>query len=364
MDVTIQAQILTLLKDLQKKLGMALLLITHDLGIVRKMADRVCVMQKGEMVEQAPAANFSRTPQHPYTQMLLAAEPKGEALPVASDAAEILRVDDLKVISRSRKASCAARSISCARSTAFPSPCARVRRSASWANPARAKPRWGLASCACFLRRARRFHGAGHLTSLTRRAMRPFRRSMQIVFQDPYGSLSPRMSIGDIVAEGLDIHKLATSKAEREQRVIEALKKSASIPLCATAIRMNFPAAKGNASPSRARLILKPKFVVLDEPTSALDMSVQAQIVDLLRDLQKKHGLAYIFISHDIRVVRALSHEMIVMKDGKAVEQGAAAEIFAHPREAYTKALLAAALNIVSSSPASSAPCRVPSHAF
>jgi microcin C transport system ATP-binding protein len=346
LDVTIQAQILALLKDLQKKLSMALLLITHDLGIVRKLADKVCVMQKGEIVEQAPAAQLFAKPQHPYTKMLLAAEPKGDALTIKADAVEIIRAENIKVHFPIKKG-LLRRTVDYVRAVDGISLTVRAGETVGIVGESGSgKTTLGLALLRLLSATGRVVFMGRDVVDLNRRQMRPLRKSMQIVFQDPYGSLSPRMSIGDIVAEGLDIHHLAATPIERTAQVIEALTEVGLDPTARDRYPHEFSGGQRQRIAVARAIILKPTFIVLDEPTSALDMSVQAQIVDLLRDLQKKHGLAYMFISHDLRVVRALSHHVIVMKDGKAVEQGPAAQIFAAPQQAYTKALLAAALNL------------------
>jgi len=346
LDVTIQAQILTLLKDLQKRLGMALLLITHDLGIVRKVADKVCVMQHGEIVEQAPATELFAHPQHPYTKMLLAAEPKGVAIPIARNAAEILRVDDLKVYFPIGK-------------TFFGRPTDFIRAVDGLSLSVHAsetigivgesgsgKTTLGLAILRLIKAEGRVVFMGQSVLELSHRNLRGLRKSMQVVFQDPYGSLSPRMSAADIIAEGLDLNKLWTTRAERDQRVIDAMKEVGLDPEARNRYPHEFSGGQRQRIAIARAVILEPKFIVLDEPTSALDMSVQAQIVELLRDLQRKHGIAFMFISHDLRVVRALAHRVIVMKSGKMVEQGNAADVFAHPQQQYTKTLLAAALNL------------------
>ncbi len=344
LDVTIQAQILELLKELQKKLGMAILLITHDLGIVRKVADRVCVMKNGQIVEQAPAQQLFAKPQHPYTQMLLAAEPKGEALTVHADAAEIMRIDDLKVYFPIRKG-VLRRAVDYIRAVDGVSLTVRAGETVGIVGESGSgKTTLGLGLLRLISSTGTVLFLGQNLTGLNRRELRPIRRAMQIVFQDPYGSLSPRMSIGDIVAEGLDIHRLAASPEERAARVTEALNEVGLDPAMRDRYPHEFSGGQRQRIAIARAIILKPKFIVLDEPTSALDMSVQAQIVDLLRDLQRRHGLAYMFISHDLRVVKALSHYVIVMKDGKVVEQGAALDVFTNPRESYTRALLKAAL--------------------
>ncbi len=344
LDVTIQAQILELLKELQARLGMALLLITHDLNLVRRMADRVCVMQKGDIVEQAPAAQLFASPQHPYTRMLLASEPKGEAPPLPEDAREILRVDDMKVHFPVRKG-VLRRVTDHIRAVDGVSFSLRSGETVGIVGESGSgKTTLGLALLRLLPAQGTAVFMGRPLMTLPRKELRPLRRAMQIVFQDPYGSLSPRMTVGDIVAEGLDIHRLAADRQERDARVAEALRDVGLDPALRDRYPHEFSGGQRQRIAVARALILKPSFIVLDEPTSALDMSVQAQIVELLRDLQKKRGLAYLFISHDLRVVRALAHHVIVMKSGKVVEQGPAAALFAAPREAYTKALLAAAM--------------------
>jgi len=349
LDVTIQAQILNLLKDLQQRLGMALLIITHDLGIVRKIADKVCVMQHGEIVEQALTQKLFTQPQHAYTKLLLAAEPKGDALTIKPNAAEIMKVENLKVYFPIKKG-LLRKTVDYIRAVDGVSLTVRTGETIGIVGESGSgKTTLGLGLLrlipvtggkVVFINNA-----ANDLMKLSRQQLRPLRREMQIVFQDPYGSLSPRMSTGDIIAEGLDIHRLAANKNEREQRVIDVLKEVGLDPETRNRYPHEFSGGQRQRIAIARAMILKPKFVVLDEPTSALDMSVQAQIVDLLRDLQRRHDLAYMFISHDLRVIKALSHYVIVMKDGVAVEQGPAADIFANPQQDYTKALLAAALN-------------------
>lgn len=343
LDVTVQAQILDLLREMRSKLSMAILLITHDLGIVRTMADRVAVMRHGEIVETASAADLFSNPRHPYTQMLLSAEPKGPPLPVKAGAAEILSGKDVRVRFPIR-------------SGVFRRVTGHVEAVAGIDISVRAgetlgivgesgcgKSTLGLALLQLVSSSgAVRFAGRD-LRTLNARELRSLRREMQIVFQDPYGSLSPRMTVGEIVGEGLRAHGIATGQ-QRERLVSEALVNVGLEP----GMRQRYPHEFSGGQRQRIAIaramILQPKLVVLDEPTSALDRSVQAQIVDLLRDLQARHGLAYIFISHDLRVVRALASEVLVMRGGKVVEQGPAERIFTDPREDYTKALLAAAL--------------------
>ncbi|KAA0682017.1 ABC transporter ATP-binding protein [Roseomonas genomospecies 6] len=345
LDVTIQAQILELLKDLQSRFGMALLLITHDLGVVRKMADRVCVMNQGEIVEQADVADIFIRPQHPYTQKLLAAEPKGNPLTPPADAPEIMAADNLKVWFPIKKG-LLRRTVDHVRAVDGVSVNVRQGHTVGVVGESGSgKTTLGLALLRLHASEgAIRFDGKD-IQGWQAKRLRALRREMQVVFQDPYGSLSPRLSVGQIIGEGLKIHGIG-SGSERDAMVAKALEE---VGLDA-ASRHRYPHEFSGGQRQRiaiARaLVLKPKFVVLDEPTSALDMSVQAQIVDLLRDIQARNNLAYLFISHDLRVVRALSSHVIVMKDGKVVEQGPTRRIFEEPREDYTRALLAAALNL------------------
>ncbi|WP_349619126.1 ABC transporter ATP-binding protein [Azospirillum argentinense] len=345
LDVTIQAQILELLKDLQRRFGMALLLITHDLGVVRKMADRVCVMNQGEIVEQAEVADIFARPQHPYTRKLLAAEPKGDPLTPPADAPEVMAADNLKVWFPIKKG-LLRRTVDHVRAVDGVSVNVRQGHTVGVVGESGSgKTTLGLALLRLHASEgAIRFDGKD-IQGWQAKKLRGLRREMQVVFQDPYGSLSPRLSVGQIIGEGLTIHGIG-SGAERDAMVAKALEE---VGLDASS-RHRYPHEFSGGQRQRiaiARaLVLKPKFVVLDEPTSALDMSVQAQIVDLLRDIQARNNLAYLFISHDLRVVRALSSHVIVMKDGKVVEQGPTRRIFEEPREEYTRALLAAALNL------------------
>jgi len=346
LDVTIQAQILTLLKQLQARFGMALLLITHDLTIVRKMADRVCVMTRGEIVESAPTADVFAQPRHPYTRHLLEAEPKGQPLVAATDAPAVMSAHNVKVwfpltggwLQRRRDYVKAVDGISVT-----------VREGHTVGivgESGSGKTTLGLA----LLRLLRsdgdiEFRGRD-IGRLHAKAMRPLRREMQIVFQDPYGSLSPRMSVGQIIEEGLNVHKLGAHADERRAMIDDVLREVGLDPDSRDRYPHEFSGGQRQRVAIARAMVLRPRLVVLDEPTSALDMSVQAQIVDLLRALQARHGLAYLFISHDLRVVRALSSEIIVMRAGRVVEQGSTAEVFEHPRDPYTKALLAAAFGI------------------
>jgi len=345
LDVTIQAQILKLLKELQARFGMAMLFITHDLNIVRKIAGRVCVMTQGEIVEQGAVAEVFAAPKHAYTRRLLAAEPRakpvrdggGKPLLVASDIkvhfpikAGLMRrvVDYVKAVDGVSVELAPGRTIGV------------VGESGS------GKTTLGLAVLRLLKSQGAITFDGGDLQARDGRALRPLRRQMQVVFQDPFASLSPRMSIAQIVAEGLAVHDIGGSDAEREKLIVAALEEVGLEPESRHRYPHEFSGGQRQRVAIARAMVLKPRFVVLDEPTSALDMSVQAQIVDLLRTLQDKHGLAYMFISHDLRVVRAMSDQVIVMRDGKVVERGAADEIFERPRDDYTKALIAAAFEL------------------
>ncbi|MEQ9608113.1 MAG: ABC transporter ATP-binding protein [Kiloniellaceae bacterium] len=346
LDVTIQAQILKLLKELQQQLGMALLLITHDLGIVRKMADKVCVMTQGEIVEQGNEEEIFERPQHPYTQRLLAAEPKGRPLGGAADAPVVMEGDDVKVWFPIKKG-ILKRTVDYVRAVDGISVTVRQGHTVGVVGESGSgKTTLGLALLRLLSSEgAIRFDGKV-IQGLASQDLRPLRRSMQIVFQDPYGSLSPRLSIGQIVAEGLKIHSLGGNEAEREAMIVSALEEVGLDPESRHRYPHEFSGGQRQRIAIARAMVLKPRFVVLDEPTSALDMSVQAQIVDLLRELQQRHALAYLFISHDLKVVRALADEVIVMRDGKVVEQGRAEQIFDAPQNVYTQALMKAAFDL------------------
>ena len=349
LDVTIQAQILKLLKGLQARYGMALLFITHDLGIVRKVADRVCVMTKGEIVEQGPVEEVFQRPRHEYTRHLLSAEPKGQPAAVDPNAPEIVRVDDLKVHFPIRRG-VLRRTVGHVKAVDGVSIVLRQGHTIGLVGESGSgKTTLGLA----LLRLERSTGGIAFdgqdLQKLSQHDIRPLRRQMQIVFQDPFSSLSPRMSIGEIVGEGLEVHGIGSGE-ERARMIDEALREVGLDPERFPGIRERYPHEFSGGQRQRiaiARaLVLKPRFIVLDEPTSALDMSVQAQIVDLLRDLQRRHGLAYLFISHDLKVVRALADEVVVLRNGQVVERGPARQVFEAPQTPYTKALIAAAFNL------------------
>ena len=346
LDVTIQAQILKLLRDLQQKRGLSMLLITHDLGIVRKVADRVCVMTGGEIVEAGETEEIFERPVHAYTKHLLAAEPKGHPGKPREDAAEIMATDDLKVWFPIKRG-VLRRTIGHIK--AVDGVTMRVREGHTVGVVGESGS--GKTTLAMGLLRLQssmgdiRFRG-NNIHELGWKELRPLRREMQIVFQDPYGSLSPRMSIGQIIEEGLLVHGGAGNYHERRTLIAGALTEVGLEPDMQDRYPHEFSGGQRQRIAIARAMVLKPKFVVLDEPTSALDMSVQAQIVDLLRDLQDRHRLAYLFISHDLKVVRALADEVIVMRAGKVVEQGPADGIFENPREPYTRALIAAAFDI------------------
>ena len=346
LDVTIQAQILQLLRDLQQRLGMAMLLITHDLTIVRKVADRVCVMTQGQIVETGPVAQVFERPEHPYTQHLLAAEPKGRPLERAPDAPVVMAGDEVKVHFPIQRG-LLRRTVGYVK--AVDGVDLRIRRGQTVGvvgESGSGKTTLGLA-----LLRLLRSEGAicfrdQDIQGWSSRRLRPLRRDMQIVFQDPFGSLSPRMSVAQIIGEGLKLHRIGGDRDGRRRLVAKVLEEVGLDPESQDRYPHEFSGGQRQRISIARAMVLEPSFVVLDEPTSALDMSVQAQIVDLLRDLQARRGLAYMFISHDLRVVRALSDRVIVMRDGQVVEQGDAADIFDRPGHPYTQALMAAAFDI------------------
>ncbi|PDT03920.1 microcin ABC transporter ATP-binding protein [Rhizobium chutanense] len=346
LDVTVQAQILELLRQLKAVHGMSMLFITHDLGIVRKFADRVCVMTKGRIVETGTVDEVFADPKHEYTRHLLASEPRGEppladpAKPVVMEGSDIrvwfpikaglMRrvVDHVKAVDGIDLSLRAGQTLGV------------VGESGS------GKTTLGLALTRLISSQGRIAFVGKDIAGYSFNEMRPLRNQLQIVFQDPYGSLSPRMSVGDIIAEGLKVHERSLTSEERDQRVCWALEEVGLDPLTRWRYPHEFSGGQRQRIAIARAMVLKPRFVMLDEPTSALDMSVQAQVVDLLRDLQQKHDLAYLFISHDLKVVKALANDVIVMRFGKVVEQGPSSEIFRAPKDDYTKALMAAAFNI------------------
>jgi len=346
LDVTVQAQILALLAEIRARLGMSLLFITHDLGIVRRIADVVCVMNGGKIVEQGPVEQVFTAPKHPYTRDLLAAEPKPDPAPPRPNSPVVISTDDLKVWFPVKRG--------LLRSTvghikAVDGVSLKVRKGETLGvvgESGSGKTTLGLAMLRLISSDGPIVFLGRNIQGLRFKAMRPFRRDMQIVFQDPFGALSPRMSVGDIVAEGLSVHQRALSESERETRVIKALRDVGMDP----ATRFRYPHEFSGGQRQRISIaravVLEPSFVVLDEPTSALDMLFQAHMVDLLRELQRKRDLTYMFISHDLRVVASLASHLIVMRDGKVVEEGPASKLFKNPKSDYTRALFAAAFRL------------------
>ncbi|MEQ9346854.1 MAG: ABC transporter ATP-binding protein [Thalassospira sp.] len=347
LDVTIQAQILELLQDLQNKLGMALLLITHDLQIVQKMAKSVCVMKDGEIVERGVGHGLFENPKHAYTKKLLSAVPTGNAPDLPENAAELLETSNIQVrFPIGRKGLLG-------RPERYIDAVDRISLSLKQGETLGIVGESGSGKTTLAMAILRLLKSDGDITfdgqDIRKYAgadLRKLRRDMQVVFQDPFGSLSPRMSIAQIVGEGLEIHEPDLTVEQREARIAEALHEVDLPQNAMDRYPHEFSGGQRQRISIARALVLKPRFIVLDEPTSALDMSVQAQIVELLRDLQARHKMAYLFISHDLRVVRAVSHRVMVMQGGKLVESGAAADIFDNPQQPYTKALLAAALDL------------------
>ena len=346
LDVTIQAQILHLMRDLTSRLGMALLLITHDLGIVRHMTERVCVMTQGEIVEAGPTAEIFARPQHPYTQRLLSAEPKGRVKPAAPDAPLILEGERVRVWFPIRRGLLR-------RVTGYVKAVDEVSLSVREGTTLGVVGESGSGKTTLGLALLRLLDAGGSIrfagvdiAHQPARRLRPLRRQLQVVFQDPYSSLSPRLSIAQIVGEGLKVHRLGESEAERRRLIETTLEEVGLDPAAADRYPHEFSGGQRQRIAIARALVLKPRFIVLDEPTSALDMSVQAQIVDLLRELQARYGLAYLFISHDLKVVRAMAHEILVMKDGQIVEQGTTEQVMTRPAHPYTRTLMAAAFDL------------------
>ncbi|MDQ2801291.1 MAG: dipeptide ABC transporter ATP-binding protein [Pseudomonadota bacterium] len=346
LDVTIEAQILELLARLKAERSLALLLITHDLTVVHRHADRVVVMKEGEVVEAGETAVVFAAPRHPYTRMLLAAVPKGAPLPLGNHAATVLEAEAVRVHFPIRRG-ILRRTVAVVRAVDGVSVTVREGETVGLVGESGSgKTTMGFAALRLLRAEGRIAFAGQDLSALDARALRRLRARMQVVFQDPFGSLSPRMTVGDVIAEGLRVHERYLSRAAREQRVAVELEEVGLAADAALRYPHEFSGGQRQRIAIARAMVLKPRFVVLDEPTSALDMSVQAQIVDLLRRLQAAHGLAYLFISHDLRVVRALAHRVLVLKAGRIVEQGDTSEIFAHPREAYTRALMAAAFEL------------------
>ena len=346
LDVTVQAQILELLKNLKEEHGMSMLFITHDLGIVRKFADRVCVMTRGQIVETGPVEEIFTNPQHAYTRHLLAAEPKGAPRPADDSQPVVIEAEDVKVWFPI-KAGFLRRVVDHVKAVDGIDLKLRAGHTLGVVGESGSgKTTLGLALTRLISSKGRIAFVGQDIAGRTFAEMRPLRRRMQIVFQDPYGSLSPRMSVADIVAEGLKIHEPSLSEAERDHRVAAALEETGLDPTTRWRYPHEFSGGQRQRIAIARAMVLKPEFVMLDEPTSALDMSVQAQVVELLRDLQAKHNLAYLFISHDLKVVRALANDIIVMRGGRVVEKGPAERIIGQPSEAYTRALMAAAFDL------------------
>ncbi len=346
LDVTVQAQILKLLKDTQQRLGMSMLFITHDLGIVRKLADRVCVMNAGKIVEQGAVERVFTAPEHPYTRALLAAEPKPDPAQPHPEAPVVISTDNLRVWFPIKRG--VLRKV-VGHIKAVDGISVEIRKGETLGvvgESGSGKTTLGLAILRLISSNGPVVFMGDTIQGLKFKQMRPYRRNMQIVFQDPYGSLSPRMSVSDIIEEGLWVHHPQLKADERERRVVAALTDVGLDPEA----RFRYPHEYSGGQRQRIALAralaLEPTFIVLDEPTSALDMLIQSQMVDLLRDLQKKRELTYMFISHDLRVVAALASKLLVLRNGKMVEEGAASDLFKSPKSDYTRALFAAAFNL------------------
>ncbi|MCX8281862.1 ABC transporter ATP-binding protein [Phyllobacterium sp. 0TCS1.6C] len=346
LDVTVQAQILELLAELKSAQGMSMLFITHDLGIVRKIADRVCVMTGGKIVETGPTREIFDNPQHAYTRHLLAAEPRGNPPGADLSAAPVMRGENVKVWFPIKEGFLR-RTVDHVKAVDGIDVTIRAGQTLGVVGESGSgKTTLGLALARMISSEGVIRFGETDINQYSFKQMRPLRRELQIVFQDPFGSLSPRMSVADIIAEGLEVHEPRLSAQDRDARVVSALKEVNLDPENRFRYPHEFSGGQRQRIAIARAMVLNPRFVMLDEPTSALDMSVQAQVVDLLRSLQQKHNLAYLFISHDLKVVKALANDVLVMRNGKAVEYGTAEEIFSRPKTEYTKALMAAAFRI------------------
>jgi microcin C transport system ATP-binding protein len=346
LDVTVQAQILELLKRLQVEYGMSILFITHDLGIVRRFADRVCVMTKGEIVERGTVEEVFERPQHAYTRHLLASEPRGEPPLADPTRPVVMEGRDVKVWFPI-KAGFLRRVVDHVKAVDGIDVTLRAGETVGIVGESGSgKTTLGLALARLISSSGKISFVGSDIGAYSFREMRPLRDKLQVVFQDPYGSLSPRMSVGDIIAEGLTVHQPKMTADERDRQVAWSLEEVGLDPTTRWRYPHEFSGGQRQRIAIARAMVLKPRFVMLDEPTSALDMTVQAQVVDLLRDLQKKHDLAYLFISHDLKVVKALANHVIVMRAGKVMEEGPSRQIFEAPRNDYTRALLAAAFNL------------------
>jgi microcin C transport system ATP-binding protein len=346
LDVTIQAQILELLKNLQRKLNMALLLITHDLEIVRRTVDRVGVMQAGQFVEQGPVEEIFEQPNHPYTRQLLAAKPAGRPDPAPTDAAVVMDAKDLKVWFAVKKGMLRH---TVGHVKAVDGITLAIRQGHTLGvvgESGSGKSTLGRALLRLESSKGTILYAGQEIQHLRSKSLRPLRREMQMVFQDPYGSLSPRLSVGRIIEEGLQVHRLGGTPEARRELIGRALGEVGLGPEMQDRYPHEFSGGQRQRIAIARALVLKPRFIILDEPTSALDVSVQFQIIDLLRNLQRRHNLAYLFISHDLRVVRALAHRILVMREGRAVEQGPADDIFENPQDPYTRILFSAAFDL------------------
>ncbi|MFH1493957.1 MAG: ABC transporter ATP-binding protein [Pseudomonadota bacterium] len=349
LDVTIQAQILELLEDLQKEFSMAVLLITHDLNLVRRFADRICVMQQGQIVEQAPVADLFAAPQHAYTRHLLQSQPQrlvtAEEVRALETSPALLEANGINCVFSSKAGLLFKRKVSSVRAV---DDAALFLRSGETlgivGESGSGKTTLGM----CLLRLQDctghiRFNGA-ELSALNQRQLRPLRRDFQIVFQDPYSSLSPRLTVEQIVGEGLGIHFPQLDKRQRRERILAIMEEVGLEESMLWRYPHEFSGGQRQRIAIARVVILEPRLILLDEPTSALDVSVQKQVLDLLRDLQQRHGMSYLFITHDLRVIRAMAHRMIVMQSGKVVEAGETEALFEAPQQEYTRALLRASL--------------------
>ncbi|TGT72261.1 MULTISPECIES: ABC transporter ATP-binding protein [unclassified Mesorhizobium] len=346
LDVTVQAQILQLLAELKSRKGMSMLFITHDLGIVRKIADRVCVMTKGKIVETGPTKEIFANPQHPYTKHLLAAEPKGKPPAADPGAKAVMTGKDMKVWFPIRRGFFR-KTVDHVKAVDGIDVTVRAGQTLGVVGESGSgKTTLGLALARMISSTGTINFNGRDINQLSFSAMRPLRRELQIVFQDPFGSLSPRLSVSEIIEEGLKIHEPKLSPDQRDDKVVAVLNEVGLDPETRHRYPHEFSGGQRQRVAIARAMVLNPRFVMLDEPTSALDMSVQAQVVDLLRNLQAKHNLAYLFISHDLKVVRALANDVIVMRNGKVVEAGPSEQIFGSPQTDYTRALMAAAFKI------------------